>query len=177
MATSSFWGAALSIEDLGNLGELIGSIALLISLIYVGIEIRKNTDTARTSTYQSIVSDFGSLNQTIISTPGMSALVVKAQEDFDSLSEDEKAQISQLFFFLYHSFENMYYQARKGYLEDDVWLGWKRLILTYHQRPGHRSWWNLRRHVFSESFANFLETEKLDVPVASYHDVVHKADS
>ena len=167
----------MSIEDLGNLGELLGSIALLISLIYVAIEIRKNTETARTSTYQSVVSDFGSLNHTIVSTPGLSSLLVRAQEDFESLNEDEKAQISQLFFACYHNFENMYYQARKGYLEDDVWLGWKRLMLTYHQRPGYRSWWELRRHVFSESFADFLDTEQLDTPVATYHEVVHKAES
>jgi hypothetical protein len=33
----------------------------------------------------------------------------------------------------------MYYQYKKGYLEDEVWTGWKRLMLSYHARPGNRS--------------------------------------
>ena len=165
----------MTIEDLGNLGELIGSVALLISLIYVAIEIRKNTEAARTSTYQSVVSDFGSFTQTVITTPGLSSLLAAGQEDYENLDSDQKARVSQLFFVCYHYFENMYYQARKGYLEDDVWLGWKRLMLSYHARPGYQAWWNLRRHVFSESFAEFMDTEQLDIPVASYHEVVHKS--
>jgi len=57
------------------------------------------------------------------------------------------------------------------YLEDDVWLGWKRLMLTYYSRPGFQSWWAVRQNDYSNSFIRFLETEKLDKPVASYFDI------
>jgi len=46
-------------------------------------------------------------------------------EKFGDLDVSEKARVSQLFFATFHNFENMYYQNRKGYLEEDVWLGWK----------------------------------------------------
>jgi hypothetical protein len=65
----------------------------------------------------------------------------------------------------------MYYQNHKGYLENEVWEGWKRLMLSYHSRPGFQSWWALRSEVFSKSFVDFLSSEKLDKPIASYFDV------
>lgn len=123
-------------------------------------------------TYQSIVSDFGRMNQSMASDPDLNFLYVKAMEDFASLSPSEKARISQTFYMTFRYFENMYYQHRKGYLEAEVWIGWKRLMLTYFGRPGFGSWWRARREVFSEPFAHFLETEKLDRPVASFADVV-----
>lgn len=161
----------MSISDLGALGEIIGAIAVIISLIYLAVQVRKNTETERTSTYQAVVSDFGALNRTMSSTPDLSILFVTAMEKFGDLDAGEKARVSQLFFATFHYFENMYYQNRKGYLEEDVWLGWKRLMLTYYSRPGFQSWWKIRRDVYSSSFATFLETSKPDKLIASYYDV------
>lgn len=161
----------MSIEDLGSIGEFLSSIAVLVSLVYLAIQIRSSTEAARTSTYQSVVSDFGAINRTMASTPDLSILFVEAMEDFQSLSAVDKARISQLYFAVFHFFENMYYQNQKGYLENEVWTGWKRLMLSYHSRPGFQQWWSLRRNVFSDSFVRFLQVEVLDTTIPSYFDV------
>jgi hypothetical protein len=161
----------MTFQELGNVGEFIGSIAVLISLIYLGVQIRKSTETARTTTYQSIVSDFGAMNQVMASAPDLSYLYVTAMEDFEGLAADEKARISQLFYMTFRYFENMFYQHEKGYLEDDVWAGWERLMVTYFNRRGFQTWWALRRDVFSGSFVLFLETAENRQPVPSYADI------
>lgn len=166
----------MSIENLGNLGEFFSSIAVLISLVYLAMQIKRSTETARTSTYQSVVSDFGALNHAMATAPELSNLFVNGMENFESLSADEKARISQLFFVTFHNFENMYYQFRKGYLENDLWVGWKRLMLTYHARPGFQTWWAMRSDVFSPSFVEFLSTEKIDKAIPSYFDITATAN-
>lgn len=161
----------MTLESLGNLGEFISSIAVIISLVYLAIQIKKSTETERTSTYQSIVSDFGHMNQSMASDPDLTFLYVNAMEDFEALDVAEKARISQTFYMTFRFFENMYYQYRKGYLEREVWIGWQRLMLTYFARPGFQTWWKARRDVFSEPFAEFLETTKLDRRVVSYAEI------
>jgi hypothetical protein len=161
----------MTLDQFGNIGEIIGALGVIISLAYLAMQIRKNTEAERTSTYQSIVSDFGALNNTMASTPELSYLFVQAMEDYHQLSSDEKARISQLFFQSFRYFENMYYQQQKGYLDKEVWTGWKRLMLTYYSRPGFQTWWKHRRDVYSEPFAIFLETEKLDRKIPSYHAI------
>jgi hypothetical protein len=104
------------------------------------------------------------------SSPELSHLFVQAMENYHRLSSNEKARISQLFFQCFRYFENMFYQHRKGYLDEEVWTGWKRLMLTYYSRPGFQTWWGHRRDVYSEPFAIFLETEKLDlIPLIPRH--------
>jgi hypothetical protein len=161
----------VTIAELGSIGELLGSVAVFISLIYLAFQIRSSTATARTSTYQSVVSDFSALNQAMTSTPELSLLFIKAQEDFASLNADQKAKVSQLFFMCFRNFENMYYQHRKGYLEDELWLGWKRLMLAYFARPGFQTWWAMRADVYSASFAEFLRSEKIDKPIKTYFEI------
>ena len=161
----------MTLDQLANIGEFVSAIAVIISIIYLAIQIRQNTEAERTSTYQAVVSDFGALNNTMASNPELSHLYVRATENYHQLCTDEKARVSQLFFQCFHYFENMFYQYQKGYLDEDVWTGWKRLMLTYYAQPGFQTWWEHRRDVYSESFATFLETEKLDRKVASYHEV------
>jgi len=161
----------MTLSELGSIGEFVSSIGVIVSLVYLALQVRKNTETERMSTYQSVVSDFGSLNRTMSSSPHLSYLYVNAMESFAELDADEKARISQLFFASFHYFENMFYQHRKGYMEEDVWRGWKRLMLTYYASPGFQEWWSIRRDVYSESFSEFLETSELDVRIASYKDV------
>ena len=161
----------MTLDQFGSIGEIIGALGVMISLVYLAIQIRKNTEAERTSTYQAVVSDFGALNNTMASSPELSHLFVQAMENYHQLSSNEKARISQLFFQCFRYFENMFYQHRKGYLDEEVWTGWKRLMLTYYSRPGFQTWWGHRRDVYSESFAIFLETEKLDRKIMSYHEI------
>jgi hypothetical protein len=168
----------MTLDQFGSIAEIIGGLGVIVSLVYLAIQIRKNTEAERTSTYQAVVSDFGALNNTMASSPELSHLFVQAMENYHQLSSDEKARISQIFFQTFRYFENMYYQHRKGYLDEEVWVGWKRLMLTYFSRPGFQAWWGHRRDVYSEPFAIFLETEKLDRNIMSYHDISHlKSDS
>jgi len=161
----------MTLDQLASIGEIVSGVAVIISLVYLAIQIRTNTEAERSATYQSIVSDFGALNNTMASTPELSHLFVEAMENYLQLTSDQKARISQLFFQCFRYFENMFYQHKKGYLDEEVWIGWKRLMLTYYSRPGFKTWWSHRREVFSEPFANFLETEKPDRLVATYHEI------
>jgi len=164
----------MTFDELGNLGEFISSIAVLVSLIYLALQIKKSTETARTSTYHSIVSDFGAMNQTLATAPELAQLYVRALEEFETLDTGEKARISQLFYLTFRSFENMFYQHQKGYLDEDVWIGWEKLMVTYFRREGFQTWWAMRREVFSQSFVAFLESAEAVDSIASYYEVTQQ---
>ena len=167
------------LDQLGSIGSIISGIAVVISLIYLAIQIRRNTEAERTSTYQSIVSDFGTMNNNLAGNPELSHMFVEALENYHEFNDEDKARISQMLFQMFRMFENMFYQQKKGYLDQDLWVGWKRLMLTYFARPGFQTWWEHRRVVYAKPFVNFLETEKLDINVKSYKDITNlkKADA
>jgi hypothetical protein len=68
----------------------------------------------------------------------------------------------------------MFYQHTKGYLEDEVWFGWQRMILTYFQRPGFQVWWQQRRLIFNPKFVEFLESTEPDVAIIAYHTLAQQ---
>ena len=44
----------MNIEIMANYAEVIGGIAVIVSLIYVGVQIRANTTTVRSAATQSV---------------------------------------------------------------------------------------------------------------------------
>ena len=45
----------MTLQDLGAIGEFIGGIAVVITLVYLAVSIRQNTKSVRASTYQAIL--------------------------------------------------------------------------------------------------------------------------
>ena len=70
------------LDQLGSIGSIISGIAVVISLIYLAIQIRRNTEAERTATYQSIVSDFGAMNNNLAGNPELSHMFVEALENY-----------------------------------------------------------------------------------------------
>ncbi len=48
----------MSLTDLANIGQVIGAIAVVISLIYVALQIRQNTNAVRSATAQAVHEHF-----------------------------------------------------------------------------------------------------------------------
>jgi len=61
--------SALTLQDLGNLGELISAVAVVVSLAYLDAQIRQNTKSVRTSTYQAILDSSRSDTELILANP------------------------------------------------------------------------------------------------------------
>lgn len=104
-------------------------------------------------------------------TPRLLLVSIRATERYDGPSQPEAARVSQVFYMTLRLFENMYDQQRKGDPEDEVWIGWQRRMLTCFARPGLQRGWRMRRPVFGEPFARFLEQKPLDLPIPSHAEV------
>ena len=44
----------MTLEDLGNLGEFLGAIGVIASLVYLAVQIRQNTRAVNSNTSQAI---------------------------------------------------------------------------------------------------------------------------
>ena len=47
----------MTLDDLANLGEIVGAIAVLVTLIYLAIQLRQNTSAIKAQTYQEVYRD------------------------------------------------------------------------------------------------------------------------
>ena len=100
----------MSWDAIGAIGEIIGAGAVVISVIYLSLQVKQNTSAMRSLTHQEHFNAAQDYNTVIASNPDFAKLIVKADDDNENLTASERIQLSHHYInilTLWHSaFEN-----------------------------------------------------------------------
>tara|TARA_B100000945_G_C19879424_1_gene366468 strand:- start:33 stop:488 length:456 start_codon:yes stop_codon:yes gene_type:complete len=112
-------------EALGAIGELVGAVSVLLTLIYLARQIKENTKVQTISAYSSMMDGFEALHSWSGSTKELARINLNMySEDTPELSVAEKHQLALMF----HTFANhvyKIYQLHKADIVDDE--EWRRV--------------------------------------------------
>jgi hypothetical protein len=137
------------LEDLGNIGDFLGGIGVVVTLIYLALQIRQNssqivqnTKAVQANAYQAITLNHTSYNEWFVVHRDVADLIVKVTSDPDSLDEVDRLRLSGLSSAMFRNFENLHEQFRAGLVTQEQWLGWSRLLTgMFTRNPAHRWFW------------------------------------
>ncbi len=169
----------LTLSDVTDIAEIVGSIGIIVSLIFVGLQIRQNTRQIEVSSLGSGFSFFQALNE-LMTNPETSELVLKGVSDFGVLSKAEKARFNGVLLNVLMKF----FMARQFYLQgslnpreyDGCEVGLARLMLS----PGVITWWAEARRLIPDHSRGVIDevTQRhRDVePTSDYHNFAPRAE-
>ena len=113
----------MNLNDLANIGQVIGAVAVVVSLIYVAYQIRQNTNAVRAATAQSVHEHFASWYHLLASDESLSQVVIDGLKDYGSLSEKDKARFVATFMAYLSYSQNAFLKWRQGMLAPSLWMG------------------------------------------------------
>jgi hypothetical protein len=166
---------AVNWEAISAIGQIVGALAVVISLIYVASEVRRNTSATQLAAMRSMRDAFNQWIQQLAQYPDLTEIYNRGIHDFESLERTDSARFSILMHGAFRNFEEIYYLRAKGHLEQGVWRGWDTAMRDVNGYPEVQSWWRLRSHWFNEEFAKFIDyVQQTAKPPPPFHDA--KAD-
>ena len=146
-------------SELVNVAEVIGAVAAIAGLFYVGFQIRQNTAAVRTATAQAVHDNYATWYQGIAGDPALMKIAIDGLRDYHALDEVAKAQCIALFMqFLSYS-QNAFFQWREGALSPELWKGWELLLMNLVSAPGGKEFWAERGYIFGSDFRDHVENE------------------
>ena len=120
-------------EAVGAMAELAGAIGVILSLIYLALQIRQNTRSLQGSTFQSMHDSAVQRLLAVADNDNLADRYLKGMQDPSSLHGREQLHFDQFLQAMLRGFENYYYQYRKGLLEEDLWVvTGRRFVLVCH---------------------------------------------
>ena len=124
-------------EAIGAIGEIIGAIAVVASLIYLAGQIRHNNHRARSDSLQSVLQSEMNFVSIVLENADVWDRVI-AKETFSDRVEQRKA-IALYNLYLLDS-ANRYYQHKTGYLQDQAWEGRRDTLYEFVKLPMFTIW-------------------------------------
>jgi len=82
----------MTIQELGSLGEFLSSLGVMITLIYLIIEVRRNTKASLDTSMQRSFEKFSHVRSIVATNPQLASIVEKALNN-EKLSSGEERQI------------------------------------------------------------------------------------
>jgi hypothetical protein len=131
----------VTIAELGALGEFVGSITVIITLIYLAVQVRQNTAQQRSNAIVNIQSGQNELVKQM-ADPSVTRAYALAAEGGTSVSIEDKARAIMWVIQYINHFEIVFdaYQNKQLPKEKyDVWEGFAVAIVA---SKGIRDWWN-----------------------------------
>ena len=107
-------------DAIGAIREIIGAGAVVASLVYLAIQIRTQNREARLSAMHDISVGF---RDAIIpfSSEDMATILVKANIDYESLTDIEAQRIIVLMGQFFRAWEEAFIQHEEGHLDSRSW--------------------------------------------------------
>jgi hypothetical protein len=164
---------AVNWEAIGAIGQVVGAVAVVISLIYLAREVRRNTGATHLTAMRSMHDAFNRWIQQLGQYPDLAELYTRGLQDLKSLEDTEITRFTALLHGEFRNFEEIYHLKAKGHLEEDVWHGWEAAMRDTNGYPGVQFFWRLRSHWFSDEFAKFIDQVQLTAkPPRSFREAM-----
>lgn len=143
----------MTIEDLGNLGELIAAIATVATLVYLAQQIRRNAKSVEGASGQGLMDS------------EIAAYALKAQyanvyrrgcANILDLDDDERVIFEQIVSAEMSVFSSAFIQVQNGLMDDDSAFD-RDWIRFYLKQPGFQDMWSEIKIAYSREFCQHLD--------------------
>ena len=149
----------MDIVELGAIGELVGGVEVVASLLFVGVQVRTSARDQRANAARDATREVANV-QGIISNQENAAIWINGMNSFGELNTPERVRFSGLVGHAFRLFEQLYYQNRDSGVEPEVWDGFQSRLRDMAAYPGCADWWTTRAHWYGKGFRTFVESHR-----------------
>ena len=144
-------------DAIGAVGEAVGAAGVIISLLYLAVQIRGDARAKRASTIHEQSEGFREVLLSIVDNPSVADLYLRGLKDFRSLTDAELPRFSSLLVLACRVWEDQFFQWTEGHYDQNVWRGIDASISDVCSMPGLQAWWKTRSHWYAQQFQAVIE--------------------
>ena len=155
----------MDLTQLANLGEFIGGVAVLVTLVYLAVQVRQNTaqqsEGARAARLGATLSTREAFSRFrhLVTQPHLSELFVRGCESYRSLGEAERLQFRAIMEEYFFAYQSLWTQMDEGVLLNEAWDAQCGALRELLGAQGVSEWWNDRKRLFEPTFVAALAVE------------------
>jgi hypothetical protein len=153
----------MTIFELGALGEFISSIAVLVTLIYLAVQVRTMHRMMQANSHQARAEYNRESMLISVNSPELIELAMRYNGGDQNLNEVETRRLEIYNAISWRNFENLHYQHQLGILSEDTWEAAKNGITRVIALPLGKLGFDYIKFGLRPTFIQFVESLMLEL--------------
>ena len=146
----------MTIQDIGAIGEFVGSMLILVTLIYLAVQNKQQQKLLSSQAYQARTDTTLSLFSQAISNLQFAEKLAN-MEGSEALTPGESLQLLLWFSSSMKSHENTHFQHQLGVLPDEHITSIRKVVKLSMHSPAWRQFWSLNKEDYRGSFVIWVD--------------------
>lgn len=158
----------MNLAQLADLGEFIGGIAVLVTLIYLAVQIREGRKDLRLESELNLADRSVHFAFQYGVTPDLARILETSLRAPESLDEDERRRAMWIIVSYFNGMDALYSRFLDGVVTREAWTPHERIMSGLLRGSLTQRWWATRMNLaFSDQFRAFVD-RKLANPCGDY---------
>ena len=163
-----------NLSHMTSIAEIIGAFAVVISLIYVGVQVNDSATAVRSASANDANVALQNWYLQIGSDEQTSGLFYEGLISEEPLPNKEEFQFLMMFHGAFLAMQNSYLLAEEGTIDIDLREALTSVLLGVKDTPGMRRYWQQRKSTLHSDFADYVDEllEEKTIPDMDIYRVV-----
>jgi hypothetical protein len=147
------------LQEYALIAEIVGGIAIVASLLFVGLQIQQNTAVAKVSSYQQNIEEISDWRTLIITDVELLRLFNLYTNEEELSADPDRKDATRLIMLMANYFgtiENAFYAKEYGLLGETEWDRFKISACEHYNRMERTK---VGINFITDDFRSYLETE------------------
>ncbi len=149
----------LKLKQWSRIAEITGALAVVVSLIYVGIQVNDSAIAVRSASANDANVALEEWYLQVGSNPQTSELLFRGLTSPEALPSAEEFQYLMLIHAFFLGLQNSYLLAEEGAIDDELRRALNVSAAGISRLPGMARFWRQRKQYLHSGFAEWVETQ------------------
>ena len=142
-------------DAIGAVGEIIGAVAVVISLVYLASQLRHSNELARENAYRELQRDIGQIMSELNRDPGLHTIWREALYDQKAVSDSDRERLGFVLSQLFGTLNTAHHSSRRDH-ELREFVDYRINIIL--ENPIIRDWWKRQRMQQPNPFRSLVDS-------------------
>src|SRR3954453_16413032 len=136
-------------DAINAVSQLTSSIAVVVSVLYLAVQLRSSTRVARVAAMDVGAAALRDVTKPFMENAELGRLWRIGLENLETLSPEDQARVFHASPQVLKALETIHSHYVYGLLDEQLWQGWRELLQHYVSTPGINYYLSRRSAVFS----------------------------
>jgi squalene cyclase len=156
----------MTLEQYANLAQIIGVVIVVITLIYLSVQVKQGANLLRTESRQTLLNNDREVLLSYLDNLDLFAKLAGPEK----LSSQDQIRFSVLWLINMRNREHEWFQFRDGILDEETWMSYREIMRLTLSSQRHRTWWKTAKAAFDSEFVKVVDQFISNIPESDIWD-------